>query len=375
MIGNIQVLRAIAALLVVFVHCEVAVAPLGISDSVRKSFGGGVDLFFIISGFIMVHTTLSRSTSPREFLVNRLARVVPLYWLLTAAAFLVAVSKPTLTNGDNGTADALAKSLLFVPISDGDQVVPPVLFVGWSLNYEMLFYLIFAVGLLVRSTAARLTIACGAILGLVLLGVSHDGLQPELTFFTRPIMLEFVAGMLLAVVYSRLSVSPRLARAAVASAVVCAVLILAVGSSFESKWPLVAIPAVGLVASALVMERGGLAVTSRPLLALGAASYSLYLTHPFVAQSVNELAVRFDLLSKVTSPLMVLLIYAASCAVALATFKYVETPLIRVARRVLRLSPQASAARGLWHSQGGGVARARVKASQHRLDRGSVGRR
>src|SRR5687767_4907064 len=82
-IDNIQVLRAVAALLVVFVHLDGFLRVLGL-----RPFGhGGVDLFFVISGFIMVYTTRGRPITPAAFLLNRITRIAPIYWLITLAVF------------------------------------------------------------------------------------------------------------------------------------------------------------------------------------------------------------------------------------------------------------------------------------------------
>lgn len=101
-IGNIQSLRAIAAILVVFVHLEVFLHHLDL-----KPFGHcGVDIFFVISGFIMVQTTRRGGHSPARFMANRIARVVPLYWLLTLGVFSLALAVPSLVQ--NTTTDPIA---------------------------------------------------------------------------------------------------------------------------------------------------------------------------------------------------------------------------------------------------------------------------
>src|SRR6185437_14170487 len=134
-LDNIQALRAIAALLVVFVHLAVPVAALGVAP-----FGaGGVDLFFVISGFIMVYTTVGRPISGAEFLGRRIVRIVPLYWLLTLAVFGIALIAPTLLQFTTASWGQLLKSLFFIPFAKANGDVQPVLFLGWTLNYEMFF--------------------------------------------------------------------------------------------------------------------------------------------------------------------------------------------------------------------------------------------
>ena len=111
MIKNIQALRALAAVMVVFVHLKILLDTIGL-----PLFGGaGVDLFFVISGFVMVHTTQKRPPSPSEFIRNRIARVVPVYWFMTLGVYGLALSAPRLLGATSGNVAELCKSLLFIP--------------------------------------------------------------------------------------------------------------------------------------------------------------------------------------------------------------------------------------------------------------------
>ena len=124
-IDSIQLLRFLAALAVIGVHLPLINAG-----------GFGVDIFFFISGFIISYVTIRGRD---HFLLKRIIRVVPIYWLLTFGVFGLAAIAPTLLN--NTTADLvhLAKSLFFVPFDKNGSGLFPVLFVGWTLNYEMFF--------------------------------------------------------------------------------------------------------------------------------------------------------------------------------------------------------------------------------------------
>src|SRR3954451_25277970 len=93
-----------------------------------------VNLFFVISGFIMVYTTFSRPTRPAEFLCNRIARIVPLYWLMTLGTYSIAFVAPTLLQATSTNPLELLKSLFFVPFVKSNGLVQPVLFLGWTLN-------------------------------------------------------------------------------------------------------------------------------------------------------------------------------------------------------------------------------------------------
>src|SRR3954447_11584992 len=153
MLVHIQVLRFVAAVAVVAFHV-LGVAPDGYkvpesAISFVVSYGGrGVDLFFVISGFIIFYATHAAGLTPAEFLHRRVARIVPLYFVVIAAVTLLAVTLPaTFGAPDWYTPRHILKSLAFIAFTDGDM---PVVYVGWSLEYEMFFYL--AAGLLMALT-------------------------------------------------------------------------------------------------------------------------------------------------------------------------------------------------------------------------------
>lgn len=333
---NIQALRALAAYLVVILHLE---SLLPLSDACRKALGlgaAGVDLFFVISGFIMVHTTAGRDVRPLPFVASRLARIVPLYWLLTLAVFVIALTVPSLLGSTTASPDHLVKSLLFIPFEKGSGAVQPMLPVGWTLNYEMFFYGLFGVSLLARD-AVRVAVVCSsAIIGLVLIG---QGAQPSSTiaaFYTAPIMLEFVMGMWLGVASfrrARLSRGWAGALLAVASGVlVLGSLLYPAGERVLWAGP----PCAAIVWAAFSLEARGVALRNRLLQSLGAASYALYLSHLFITQGTAELGARLGLLDHPATaiPLATLAAAAAGwCALAL------ERPIaFAPARRIATLA-------------------------------------
>jgi exopolysaccharide production protein ExoZ len=131
---NVQALRAVAAVMVVFVHLDQLGVAAGGRSGLFEAGNAGVDLFFVISGLIMVLTTWGRPIGPRRFFVNRLKRVVPLYWIVTLAVFAIAVVAPSLMQATRADPVELAKSLLFIPFAKANGLVQPVAFVGWTLN-------------------------------------------------------------------------------------------------------------------------------------------------------------------------------------------------------------------------------------------------
>jgi len=159
----------------------------------------GVDIFFIISGFIIVISTRPGTSAP-NFMKRRVLRVVPPYWIVTMGAiFLYALAAIVADSTNFPTMSELAQSLLFIPYVAEEGRTMPILFVGWTLYYEMFFYLIFAFSIIWFSRIPAILCASAILTGIYLIG---RALQPEgvvAAFYTNPIILEFMWGMALAV--------------------------------------------------------------------------------------------------------------------------------------------------------------------------------
>src|SRR4051794_32459744 len=203
MLVHIQVLRFVAAAAVVAFHV-LGVAPDGYkvpenAVSYVLSYGGrGVDLFFVISGFIIFYATQlnennGAGVTPAEFLRRRVARIVPLYFLVIAAVTTLAITLPaTFGAPDWSTPRHILKSLAFIAFTDGDM---PVVYVGWSLEYEMYFYLAAALLMaLTRDVWGNLVVMFSA-LALVGRIPGVEGALGHYAFFVDPMILEFVLGV------------------------------------------------------------------------------------------------------------------------------------------------------------------------------------
>ncbi|WIM12693.1 MAG: Exopolysaccharide production protein ExoZ [Enhydrobacter sp.] len=273
-LATIQGLRAIAALSVLFFHIRL----IGVGYF-------GVDIFFVISGFIVCYVA---DRQPDHFLAKRLIRIVPLYWVATAAMIGVAITLPALLQSTEVTATAAVKSLLFIPYERATGMVQPILFLGWTLNYEMFFYVLFGACLAVWPKHAP--IACASMLtGLSLLGqVAH--LDLPWSFWCNPRLLEFVAGMVAFYLYSRkLAVLKAVPVVLALGVAVASVGLMALQTTSGSKLYDVAVCgplSFVLVLSALSLE-GRMRVAPVVIL-IGDASYSLYLLHPYVVRAVEE---------------------------------------------------------------------------------------
>ncbi len=177
---SVQSLRGIAALFVVSQH----ICFIG-----RGSFG--VDIFFLISGFIIM---LSTEKGREHFLVKRLIRIVPLYYLFTFVSFLAAFFIPALFDNTKADVISLVKSLLFIPFEQSG-VTQPLYRIGWTINYEVMFYLLFFISMLI-SFRFRAIICTLLICLLAGLGALFPNLPEPARFWTDSIILEFAVGML-----------------------------------------------------------------------------------------------------------------------------------------------------------------------------------
>jgi exopolysaccharide production protein ExoZ len=334
-IVNIQALRAIAALLVMCVHMATFGALLGWQPRATAFGNCGVDLFFVISGFIMMHTVTYCPTTARAFLRNRIVRVVPLYWLTTLALFALAMTAPALLGDTRADWRALLLSLAFIPFDRGGGVVEPLFFLGWTLNYEMFFYACFALALWVARGRPMMTqLGCaGAIAACVCIGwlLAPTGFLSR--FYTNDIMLEFVFGMAAARIAFRCSVASRLV--AVAMVLGGLLFMLWIAPSLPvPRWTTSGVAATVLLLGAVWGERGGLGASARVVQAVGAASYALYLTHPFVLQAFGKLAERSGR-GHVAVVALAITGSIAAIVAALLVHKTVELPITHALRRAV----------------------------------------
>ncbi len=307
------------------------------------SFGtSGVDLFFVISGFVMVHTTRLNPPTPTQFMKNRLARIVPIYWLLTLTLFLVAAFEPSWVQSTVANPLQLLDSLCFIPFKKSNGFVQPLLFLGWSLNYEMFFYLLFAFGLGCRNYLLGVYGVVALLCCFVFIGLWFQPTGVILAFYTDPRILEFALGVAVALWCDRLpgqfSVRPIWL---VSASIVSLGLIMAAPDVWPIiKWPslsmflFVGFPSAILVAAAVLLERWDWNIESALVIAVGDASYVLYLSHPYLISPLQRVALKLHPTGLVSVGLAALLIFLAVLLGYLLHI-YVERPMSRLARELL----------------------------------------
>ncbi len=141
---SIQYLRAVAAYLVVLFHISATLNGKGSDIAVFETGAIGVDIFFVLSGFLMAMIVGQRREIDGQFLLRRIIRIAPLYYLLTSVLFVIAALAPDFLVSDRLNFAQLFASFLFIPFPSADGSLAPILSLGWTLNYEMFFYCLIA---------------------------------------------------------------------------------------------------------------------------------------------------------------------------------------------------------------------------------------
>jgi exopolysaccharide production protein ExoZ len=335
---SIQFLRALAAIGVVASHFQFDLSrAIGAEAPHPELYLGnaGVDLFFVISGFVMVYASerlFAQFNGALTFFVHRVIRIVPLYWLATGTYLLIATFLPAYAR--EITADATLKSLFFIPYLRADGVVQPIVGQGWTLNYEMLFYSIFAFSACFPRGAA-VAVATSILIGSVVAGLLFSPLPVVPAFWCDPIILEFVLGMLLALAYRRGLRLPPLACNClmVAGAASLVILTKYVPNGFAWRPITWGLPAALVVAGATLREFSPAGPLWRALAVVGDASYALYLFHSFPVRAVTQF-VRWSQI-ELAGVYWLLLALAVAGAITMACILHfvIERPVTRMLRQ------------------------------------------
>jgi exopolysaccharide production protein ExoZ len=279
-LANIQCLRALAAMMVVWVHTKEQFHWVA---EMFPSGGGahGVDLFFVLSGFIMVVATWQKPMSPGTFLIKRLVRIVPLYWLATAALLAIAMLAPKLMKSTVIAWPHVAASFLFFPAES--PALPgfymPLLVPGWTLNYEMAFYAVFGLALYLPQRLRMLAVL--AVLSLVTAGGLLLKPSGALGFYSDAIIQIFGAGVVLGELHCRGVFRPRPRLGWVLVILGFIGLIGSEGFHLPHRVLATGVPALMVVWGACHLP-GTTESWPKWLIQLGDASYSTYLFHGFV---------------------------------------------------------------------------------------------
>jgi peptidoglycan/LPS O-acetylase OafA/YrhL len=332
-LNNIQVLRAFAALVVVVFHT-------GFKFPLLRPFGAlGVDVFFVISGYIMARILDSDDGSSSQFFFRRrILRIVPPYWFFTLFLFCIALVIPQFMRATRADGLELLKSLAFIPYIKGSGLMEPLLFVGWSLNYEMFFYLALAIGILLSRRHA-VWIGSALILATMFGCKPFAGTWVVARFYSNFIVAEFVFGVLCYYLCRTVSnqTARRFRRLALAVCFASAFLLIAVQAILPqlnvSRIFTFGILSFLLVASASLLSQGNWDTKLRWLVLIGDASYVLYLTHPYCEYSIHRLLARRIHWLAIDTATGAPVAVALSTLLAVLIHVYAERPVVRFLNR------------------------------------------
>ncbi len=348
-IAAIQVLRAIAAFSVVIGHTQRNAILIAAAN--HREFHpilldlteAGVDLFFVISGFVMVYASRELFAAPGGglfFLSRRMARIVPLYWSMTTIFLTVMLVSPKLIPVARPELTEILASYFFIPYYRPDEHwMHPVYSIGWTLNYEMFFYAVFGcvIALPVKRALTALTLLFCA---LAIAGVILRPAPGVFFFWSRPVILEFVMGAWIG--YVRLTEFRTTNRAAAILAfagIAGFALQVMSGVYAHGYWrPLVwGLPAAAIVAAATLSNCN---ITSRglwkPIVLLGGASYSLYLVHPMAVHAMHLLWDKLGLSAHASDTVFFFVTLALMPLLAIAIYLCFEKPVTKALQVPLR---------------------------------------
>ena len=337
-LNSLQVLRAFAAMLVVVGHLFGEAEQLfGTKyDPTGFPWGSGVDLFFVISGFVMVytnHTAFGRPDAWKVFALKRIIRIVPLYYLFTSLMIVIVLVLPHQLHTAKFDAWQFVTSYLFWPYARYDGGIRPILSLGWTLNYEMFFYFLFSVFMFLRIGLAMRAII-GSLIALALMGYLLDPEITVLSFWTNSIILEFAFGVLAGLIFLKLG------KIKTGWLIWCGAFAVAIASFFLlraipkelldlPRFILWGVPAFLLVLSAVVMLPDVIDRTLPTWLILaGDSSYALYLCHPFVFGIVGIVWKKLGLVSDGYGVIFIVSTFALSFLASIAVHLLIENQLL-----------------------------------------------
>lgn len=327
---GIQSLRFVAALLVVVTHSTFYASERLGAGSDTWHFGEvGVDIFFVISGFVMMISTGSLAGTKdgwKYFGMRRLVRIVPMYWLATTVKLATLVLIPSAVLHASLNPGTTILSYLFLPSRNEAGRIEPLLGVGWTLTFEMFFYVTFTIALLVR---AKPIYFCAAILSLAAVGSAFRGDDwPPATVYLNSIVLYFLVGMVIGQ-WTKDRSTKRLAAWLGYIVALWALIPLLDGSysagDLQGLLRHLGVAALLLAVTAAEPWIGGR--IPRPIIFMGDASYSLYLFHPLIAPIVPVALAKIGFPSV---PLSVILSIIVVTMAAALIFRFVERPITRV---------------------------------------------
>ncbi len=338
---NIQALRGLAVILVIALHLTSNEEKFAHGYTVLPDFlaigSSGVDVFFVISGFVMVTITrgsFQEKGAISKFIYHRLTRIYPLYWFYSL--LMLAVFWLQRETGHNTRMVDITASFLLLP-----QPQLPLLVVGWTLVHEIYFYLVFAVLLAFpQRWLLPLMLLWGAasIIGWLLFSPVKS---PLVQLITNPLTLEFIAGGMIAWCHYSGKSASRNGRLFLILAIawwlsgygICVKMGLTPESSGWLRVLLYGCPAAMAVFAFVAIEKSSGWQLPGWLIWIGDASFSIYLSHLLVIASIGRIWEKFGAVGPWTNSLVLAVMVVSVLAMGMASFRLIERPLLNLSRR------------------------------------------
>ena len=329
MIKNLQVLRAIAALLVVFFHCNFLGLKIG-------QFG--VDIFFVISGFII---SFILNKNQKNFLAKRFIRVVPMYYLFTISVILVWAIYPAGVANAFISYTSIFKSLLFIPYVVGDS--GPILSLGWTLNYEMFFYV--TVGLfsiILKKPGKALLFSILAILLIFSVGIISNSSNSYLIFYGNEIVVEFIFGIAIYYIVNKWETVLQSKKLIALAGVIALISFLLMvyfdyNKIYFSRTLLFGVPSFFVVSFFILSENllNTENAVHKYFYQIGNASYVVYLSHPFIIFFIARLISPIFGVNLFYSVIELILKLSLVVLISNLIHKKIELPVVRSIEKLL----------------------------------------
>lgn len=348
-INSIQFLRAIAVLLVVHVHAIDTQEAFAVSHQQKfyflENFGAiGVDLFFAISGFIISYVANSYvgAKEGADFLKKRFLRINPIYYV-ASLLFMVLFCFFDKFFPVIAVLNGLRDTIFMLPVLNAQKWLGPLLIVGWSLSYEWWFYVLFFMLILFRVKNKALLLLL-VIPVLVIIGKLLHPTDFRLIFYTNPIMLEFLFGVIIYWLYRH---------AKVATGVAALLLLLGIGGYIYNilhgfgdiselgsvtsgtgslkRVLLWGLPSAFILAGCIFLEKKGVWAklwNNRFGLLMGDASYSIYLTHYTLFYVLTQVYIQTGFF--LNADLSIFVHMALAVGAGILFYQKVERPLLKL---------------------------------------------
>lgn len=336
-INTLQLIRGFAALFVVLFHATGMFKVLNDTNYLAGAFSSGylgVDIFFVLSGFIIyyIHSNDQTGIIPaKNFYTKRFLRVYPIYWIVLLLLLPVYYIIPSFGEEAYKNPALIIKSFLLIPQELN------ILNVSWTLSHEILFYIIFGFVLYNRKTWVKLLFGAWIIVSMFLLVFKPE--SGIINFVFSPLNIEFAMGILIAYI-----IGVYKGKFDKSSILLGSILLLltmvndTVGLVDLHRVIAFGIPSAFIIYGAVALEQKHNIIIPKSLKYLGDASYSIYLTHYALLSAVNKVFVGLNLFNLLGNTLAITFIVLITVLSGCIFHSLIEKPLLKLLRKKMVVS-------------------------------------